>query len=105
MIITWTFLQRTQPRSVSVNENDQYFCTDAIVEKFSIWKYERNNVLNYSRLIQMTKNIFSCLIFFINIKWADNKIHLYMMLTINLLILFCVWIEVRRVKRFQFNTV
>ncbi len=29
----------------------------------------------------------------------DNKIHLYMMSTTNLLILFCVWIEVKRVKR------
>ena len=35
----------------------------------------------------------------------DNKIHLYMMLTMNLLILFCVWIKVRRIKRFQFNAV
>jgi len=35
----------------------------------------------------------------------DNKIHLYMMLTMNLLILFCVWIEVRRVKKSQFNAV
>ncbi len=34
-----------------------------------------------------------------------NKIHLYMMLTMNLLILFCVWIEVRRVKKSQFNAV
>jgi len=30
----------------------------------------------------------------------DNEIHLYMMLTMNLLILFCVQIEVRKVKRF-----
>ncbi len=35
----------------------------------------------------------------------DNKIHLYMMLIMNLLILFCVWIEVKRVKKSQFNTV
>jgi len=35
----------------------------------------------------------------------DNKIHLYMMLTTNLLILFCVRIEVRRVKRSQFDAV
>ena len=35
----------------------------------------------------------------------DNKIHLYMMSTTNLLILFCVWIKVRRVKRFQFDAV
>ncbi len=35
----------------------------------------------------------------------DNEIHLYMMSTMNLLILFCVWIEVKRVKRFQFNAV
>ncbi len=35
----------------------------------------------------------------------DNEIHLYVMLTMNLLILFCVWIEVKRVKRFQFNAV
>ncbi len=38
-------------------------------------------------------------------KLIDHKIHLYMMLTMNLLILFCVWIEVRKVKRFQFNAV
>ena len=36
---------------------------------------------------------------------TDNKIHLYMMSTTNLLILFCVWIEVKRVKRSQFNAV
>jgi len=35
----------------------------------------------------------------------DNEIHLYVMSTTNLLILFCVWIEVRRVKRSQFNAV
>ncbi len=43
---------------------------------------------------------------FININiTTDNEIHLYMMLTTNLLILFCVWIEVKRVKRSQFNAV
>ncbi len=36
---------------------------------------------------------------------TDNEIHLYMMLTTNLLILFCVRIEVKRVKRSQFNAV
>ncbi len=35
----------------------------------------------------------------------DNKIYLYMMLTTNLLILFYVWIKVKRVKRSQFNAV
>ncbi len=35
----------------------------------------------------------------------NNEIHLYMMLTMNLLILFCVWIKVRRVKKSQFNAV
>ncbi len=43
---------------------------------------------------------------FINVyTWINNEIHLYMMLTTNLLILFYVWIEVRRVKRSQFNAV
>ncbi len=69
-MITWTFLQRTQHRSVFVSEDDQYLCTDAIVEKFSTWKYWKDNVLNYSRLTQMTKNVLSCLIFFINIEWT-----------------------------------
>ncbi len=36
---------------------------------------------------------------------TDNKIHLYMMSTTNLLILFCVWIEVKKVKRSQFDAV
>ncbi len=36
---------------------------------------------------------------------TDNKIHLYMMSTTNLLILFCVRIEVKRVKRSQFDAV
>ncbi len=36
---------------------------------------------------------------------TDNEIHLFMMSTTNLLILFCVWIEVRRVKRSQFNAI
>jgi len=35
----------------------------------------------------------------------DDEIHLYVMLTTNLLILFCVQIEVRRVKRSQFDAV
>ena len=35
----------------------------------------------------------------------NNKIHLYVMSTTNLLILFCVQIEVKRVKRSQFNAV
>jgi len=35
----------------------------------------------------------------------DNEIYLYMMLTTNLLILFCVQIKVRRIKKFQFNIV
>ncbi len=69
-MITWTFLQRTQRRSVSVSEDDQYLCIDAIVEKFSTWKYWRDNVLNYSRLTQMTKNVLSCSIFSIDIEWT-----------------------------------
>ncbi len=40
-----------------------------------------------------------------SLSMIDNEIHLYMMLTMNLLILFCVQIEVKRVKRFQFNAV
>jgi len=36
---------------------------------------------------------------------TDNEIHLYVMSTTNLLILFCVWIEVKRVKKSQFNAV
>ncbi len=69
-MITWTLLQRTQRRSVSVNEDDWYLCTDAIVKKFSTWKYWRDNVLNYSRLTQMTKNVLSCSIFSIDIEWT-----------------------------------
>ncbi len=38
-------------------------------------------------------------------KMTGNEIHLFMMLTTNLLILFCVWIEVRRVKRSQFDAI
>ncbi len=36
---------------------------------------------------------------------TGNEIHLYVMSTTNLLILFCVRIEVRRVKRSQFDAV
>ncbi len=43
--------------------------------------------------------------FHIMIMKIDNEIHLYMMLTTNLLILFCVWIKVRRVKKSQFDAV
>ncbi len=35
----------------------------------------------------------------------NNEIHLYIISTMNLLILFYIWIEVRRVKRSQFNAV
>ncbi len=38
-------------------------------------------------------------------KMTDNEIHLFMMLTTNLLILFCVQIKVRRVKRSQFDAI
>ncbi len=69
-MITRTLLQRTQRRSVSVSEDDWYLCTDAIVEKFSTWKYWRDNVSNYSRLTQMTKNVLSCSIFSIDIEWT-----------------------------------
>ncbi len=50
---------------------------------------------------------FFCFRFFADnmIKSTDNEIHLYMMSTTNLLILFCVQIKVRRVKRFQFDAV
>ncbi len=42
----------------------------------------------------------------IYIEWTiDNEIHLFMMSTTNLLILFCVRIEVRRVKKSQFNAI
>ncbi len=51
--------------------------------------------------LSLTFSIFSLYYFML----IDNEIHLYMMLTTNLLILFYVWIEVRRVKRFQFNAV
>jgi len=44
-------------------------------------------------------------IIIIIIIMTDNKIHLYVMSITNLLILFCVWIEVKRVKRSQFNAV
>ncbi len=69
-MITWTLLQRTQRCSVSVSEDDRYFRTDAIVKKFSTWEYWRDNISNYSRLTQMTKNILSCSIFFIDIEWT-----------------------------------
>ncbi len=36
---------------------------------------------------------------------TDNEIHLYIMSTTNLLILFCIWIKVKRVKRSQFDAV
>ncbi len=67
---TQTLLQRTQRRSVSVSEDDRYLCTNAIVEKFSTWKYWRDNILNYSRLTQMTKNVLSCSIFSVDIEWT-----------------------------------
>ncbi len=69
-MITQTLLQRTQRHSVSVSEDDQYLCTDVIVKKFSTWKYWRDNVLNYSRLTQMIKNVFSCSIFSVDIEWT-----------------------------------
>jgi len=46
-----------------------------------------------------------CLSFYTLSDVTGNEIHLYVMLTTNLLILFCVRIEVRRVKRSQFDAV
>ncbi len=69
-MITWTLLQRTQRHSVSVSEDDRYLRTDAIVKKFSTWEYWRDNVSNYSRLTQMTKNVLSCSIFSVDIEWT-----------------------------------
>ena len=67
---TQTLLQRTQRRFVSVSEDDRYLRTDAIVKKFSIWEYWRDNISNYSRLTQMTKNVLSCSIFSVDIEWT-----------------------------------
>ncbi len=67
---TQTLLQRTQRRFVSVSEDDRYLRTDAIVKKFSTWEYWRDNVSNYSRLTQMTKNVLSCSIFSVDIEWT-----------------------------------
>ncbi len=67
----------------------------------------------YSQLILIIINLtsFCCvimnsyLLLYNMICKIDNEIHLYIMLTKNLLILFCVWIEVKKVKRSQFNAV
>ncbi len=67
---TRTLLQRTQRRFVSVSEDDRYLRTDAIVKKFSTWEYWRDNVSNYSRTTQMTKNVLSCSIFSVDIEWT-----------------------------------
>jgi len=53
----------------------------------------------------MNSNQISENLFIISLLTVDNEIHLYIMLTMNFLILFCVQIEVRRVKRSQFNAV
>ncbi len=47
----------------------------------------------------MNSNQISENLFIISLLTVDNEIHLYIMLTMNFLILFCVQIEVRRVKR------
>jgi len=47
----------------------------------------------------------SLFIFFILIHLAGNEIHLYVVPATNLSILFCVRIEVRRVKRSQSDAV
>ncbi len=73
--------------------------------KFENWKKSIH--------IFMTRFILFIHVFFLKsfnvvlIKWltTDNKIHLYVMSTTNLLILFCVWIKVKRVKRSQFDAV
>jgi len=56
-------------------------------------------------LIILSSLLSIILFFYFHLLKTDNEIHLYVMLTTNLLILFCVRIEVRRVKRSQFDAV
>ena len=66
----------------------------------SVWIYYYYLIFNKAFILILFTNSFFTI--FIS---TDNKIHLYMMLITNLLILFCVQIEVKRVKRSQFDTV
>ncbi len=83
-----------------------------IDQSFKIYSLcEQNYMLNFLFILKIC--FISCFSHtnllkasFLIIKLMINdEIHLYMMLIMNLLILFCVWIEVRRVKRSQFDAV
>ena len=59
-------------------------------------------------LVLVLSRLVSCLFFsflFFSFLLAGNEIHLYVVPATNLLILFCVRIEVRRAKRSQFDAV
>ncbi len=61
-------LQQSQHAHSFQDEDDQYLCTDVINKKCSTWQFWKDNALNFSRLMQMTKDVLSCSIFLINIE-------------------------------------
>ena len=64
------------------------------------WKMIFNIHYDHFKYMIMSFNLINAFIIFQTyINKTDNEIHLFMMSITNLLILFCVWIEVRRVKR------
>ncbi len=89
----------------SLNSIFNSFCKFCIESNFSI---KRDLVNLYVWNTYFSSTLFKELIqnwFLISFIAIDNEIHLYTMLTKNLLILFYVQIEVKRVKRSQFNAV
>ena len=65
-------LQQSQCAYSFQDEDDQYFCTDVINEKCLTWQFWKDNASNFSRLMQMTKDVLSCLIFLIDIERTFN---------------------------------
>ncbi len=96
-IFSWHF-------QFSVATSMRYFIFAINSFSSSWWVMTKVNSLN---LLSSSQLIFIAIIvtFSLLSLSTDNEIHLYVMSTTNLLILFCVQIEVKRVKRSQFNAV
>ncbi len=79
----------------------------------SVMNWILNENFNFINKSLFLKNKWSCSMIKLNEELlqlifsslTDNEIHLYIMSTTNLLILFYVWIKVRRIKRSQFDAV
>ena len=91
-------LDQISTRSLTSSNQSWYAC-NSIKYKLKINWVKKMSLMIFLCLFSLIFDVYHQML------KADNKIHLYMMLTTNLLILFCIQIKVRRIKKFQFNVI